>query len=151
MTNLPIDDTGRGFALCTKSEADERCIQRCYRGYAQQSHEMTNPRPFKENPGARSRGWSRWNTLPGTGATGAFHEERQSYPKLGYIFPESKPEPLKILLVLHLSGMRGRSRSRSKLKLNQNRQYSLLRVEAPATADTFPDHIGVSAGITQNC
>ena len=47
------------------------------------SFEMTDPLPFKENPGKRSRG--RWNILPGTAFAGAFYAERELHPKLEYL------------------------------------------------------------------
>ena len=49
-----------------------RCITVAILERAIKGFEMGDPWPFKQNPGVRSRGRSRWNVLPGTGPPGHF-------------------------------------------------------------------------------
>ena len=57
---LSVDYTGRGFTRYRKSEADQRGFQRCVTvaapNRAIKRFEMTDPWPFKESQGVRSRG-----------------------------------------------------------------------------------------------
>ena len=70
-------------------------------GRAIKSFGMTDPWPFKQNPGVQSQSWSLWNTLPGTGATRAFYAEWGSTSEADIAFPETESELLKILPVSH--------------------------------------------------
>ena len=142
--NPPVRDTRRGFTRYAKSDSVERGFQPCVTmatsNRAIKCFEMTDPWPFKERPGVRSRGRSRWNILPGTRAAGAFHAERESQSKLGYR-SRSRSQPLKILPVSHpyQGGRSGVGAPEICLKLNQSRQDILFTPEAPAEANTFSD------------
>ena len=137
-----MNGTGKGFTRIRNRLA--RLSTMCHRGTTDRSIkslEITDPWPFKQCPRVRSRGWSRCNILHGTGAAKAFCAERESHPKLGYLF-------------------RDRSQSRSKacrfrihardavLELephyfargkNRSRQHISLRAVALVAADTSSD------------
>ena len=118
-----------------------------------ESFEGTDPRPFKRDPGVRSRGRSRWNFLPGIGATGTFYAERVSHPRLGYLFRNRGQSCSKFCrFCIHSKDEEVESEPQHFARdQNQSRQDILLRAGAPAAADTFPDfRVGVWTRITQN-